>query len=42
MPTTLESSVQELHKELFEQEEYEVTETVKSISKTIINKTGVK
>ena len=41
IPQTLESSVKELHKELFE-EEYEVTETVKNISTTIINKTGVK
>lgn len=42
VPTTLESSVKDLHKELFEQEDYEVTETVKNISTTIINKTGVK
>lgn len=42
VPTTLETSVKELHKELFEQEDYEVTETVKNISTTIINKTGVK
>lgn len=42
VPTTLEISVKQLHKELFEQEDYEVTETVKNISTTIINKTGVK
>ena len=42
IPTTLETSVKELHKELFEQEDYEVTETVKNISTAIINKTGVK
>ena len=42
IPTTLETSVKDLHKELFEQEEYEVTDTVKEISTTIINKTGVK
>lgn len=42
IPQTLESSVQQLHKEMFEQEEYEVTETVRNISTTIVNKTGVK
>ena len=42
VPKTLESSVKQLHKEMFEDEEYEATETVKNISTAIINKTGVK
>lgn len=39
-PVTLESNVIKLHKEVFGEENYEPTETVKSISKKIINKTG--
>lgn len=42
VPKTLETSVVRLHKELFNQEDYEVTNTVKNISSTIITKTGVK
>ena len=42
IPKTLENSVEELHKELFDEEDYEATETVKNISTTIVNKTGVK
>lgn len=40
VPVTLESSVRELHKELFNDEEYEPSEKVKEISNKIINKTG--
>ena len=40
VPVTLESNVKKLHQEAFEQEDYEVSETVKSISEQIINKTG--
>lgn len=39
-PVTLESNVKQLHEELFENEEYEVSETVKRISQSIINRTG--
>lgn len=42
VPQTLEKSVKKLHQELFEDEEYEPTKTVKNISSTIIKKTGVK
>lgn len=42
VPTTLKESVQKLHEELFEEENYETTETVNSISNTIVSKTGVK
>jgi len=42
VPKTLESSVEKLHKELFDDENYEATETVKEISNAIIKKTGVK
>lgn len=42
VPKTLESSVKKLHQELFEDDSYEATETVKEISNKIINKTGVK
>lgn len=42
VPRTLKTSVQKLHQELFDDEEYETTETVNKISQTIINKTGVK
>lgn len=39
-PVTLEENVRQLHEQLFENEEYEVSETVKEISQNIINKTG--
>lgn len=39
-PVTLESNVKRLHEQLFENEEYEVSEKVKEISKKIINRTG--
>lgn len=39
-PVTLEENVQQLHEQLFDNEEYEVSETVKEISQNIINKTG--
>ena len=41
VPVNLEDNVETLHKELFEQEDYTCSETVKDISKQIINKTGV-
>lgn len=40
VPVTLEENVKKLHAELFEDEEYEVSDTVKEISNKIINKTG--
>lgn len=40
VPVTLESNVEQLHKEVFGQEDYEVSETVKEMSKAIVNKTG--
>lgn len=40
VPLTLESSVKELHKELFDDNEYEPSDKVKEISNKIINKTG--
>ena len=40
VPVTLESNVIELHKELFGQEDYEVSDTVKEMSDAIIDKTG--
>lgn len=39
-PVTLEENVKQLHEQLFENEEYEVSETVKNISQNIINRTG--
>lgn len=39
-PVTLEANVQKLHEQLFENQEYEVSERVKEISQNIINKTG--
>ena len=41
-PVNLEKQVQELHKFLFDEEDYQVSSTVKSISDTIIKKTGYK
>jgi len=40
VPTTLEENVEQLHQEVFEYEEYEVPERVKTISNKIVNKTG--
>lgn len=42
VPVTLESNVEKLHKEVFEQPDYVVSETVKDISNQIIKKTGYK
>lgn len=42
VPVTLESNVVKLHKEVFGQEDYEASETVKSMSNAIISKTGAK
>ena len=42
VPVTLESCVEQLHKELFGEEDYEVSDTVKEISDSIIKKTGYK
>ena len=40
VPVTLESNVIRLHKELFGQEDYKVSETVKEMNNAIIKKTG--
>ena len=40
VPITLESNVQKLHQELFDEPDYIVSDTVKTISNKIINKTG--
>lgn len=42
VPVTLEANVKKLHEDLFANEEYEVSETVKQISQNIINKTNYK
>lgn len=42
VPVTLESNVEKLHKEVFEQKDYVVSDTVKNISNKIIKKTGYK
>ena len=42
VPITLESNVKKLHEEAFGQTDYEVSDTVKDISKKIVNKTGHK
>ena len=42
VPRTLKSCVQKLHQELFDETDYETTETVDSISATITKRTGVK
>ena len=42
VPQTLEESVEKLHKDLFDEDDYETTDTVKAISSNIIKKTGVK
>lgn len=40
VPTTLEENVKKLHKEVYGQEDYIVSDKVKSISNSIINRTG--
>lgn len=40
VPVTLESNVKQLHQELFGEENYEPSETVKTISNSIVQKTG--
>ena len=40
IPVTLESNVKKLHKEVFEDEDYEVPEKVKTISDKIVKKSG--
>ena len=40
VPVDLETNVKQIHKELFGQENYEVSKTVKEISESIIAKTG--
>lgn len=40
VPVTLESNVVRLHKEVFEQEDYEVSDAVKEMNEAIIKKTG--
>ena len=40
IPVTLESNVEKLHKEVFEDEDYEVPQTVKEISDKIVKKSG--
>ena len=39
---TLESNVEQLHKEVFGQADYEVNDTIKNISDQIIKKTNYK
>ncbi len=40
VPVTLKSNVEKLHEELFNQEDYEPSETLEEISRKIINRTG--
>ena len=40
VPVTLESNVKQLHQELFGETDYEPSETVKTISNSIVQKTG--
>ena len=40
VPVTLESNVRELHKEVFNNENYEVPSSIRTISQKIVNKTG--
>ena len=42
VPVTLESCVKQLHKEVYGQADYEVSDTVRTISNSIIKKTGYK
>ena len=40
IPITLESNVVKLHKEIFDDANYVATDEIKSISNSIVNKTG--
>lgn len=40
VPVTLQTNVERLHKEAFEQEDYEASDTVKEMSAAIVKKTG--
>ena len=40
VPVTLEENVKQLHTELFSEEDYQVSDTVKNISTQIVKKTG--
>ena len=40
VPITLEENVKQLHQEIYNEVDYEVSETVKSISDRIVSKTG--
>lgn len=42
VPVTLESNVKQLHKELFDEPDYEVPSDIKGISNKIVSKTGYK
>ena len=42
VPVTLESNVEQLHKEAFEQSDYVVSDSIKEISNRIVKKTGYK
>lgn len=42
VPVTLQSNVERLHKEVFNENNYEISSVVKKISDSIINKTGYK
>ena len=42
IPKTLASNVEKLHKEVFDDEDYVVPDTVKEISNEIVSTTGVK
>ena len=42
VPVTLESNVEKLHQEAFDQPDYVASETVKNISDQIVKKTGYK
>ena len=42
VPVTLKSNVIQLHKELFNEEDYQPSEKVNNISQSIVNKTGLK
>lgn len=42
VPRNLEKQVSELHKYLFDKEDYVVSNTVKTISDTLIRQTGIK
>ncbi len=42
VPRNLEKEVKELHEFLFDEENYEVSSNVKSISNALIKKTGIK